>query len=29
MNPRKRLRELLAGTRYVVVPGAYDTLSAA
>src|SRR5688572_510568 len=28
MNPRKRLRELLAGTRYVVVPGAYDTLNA-
>ena len=28
MNPRKKLRELLAGTRYVVVPGAYDTLNA-
>src|SRR5687767_10230131 len=28
VNPRKRLRELVAGTRYVVVPGAYDTLSA-
>jgi 2,3-dimethylmalate lyase len=28
MNPRKKLRELLAATRYVVVPGAYDTLTA-
>src|SRR5687768_14498727 len=28
MNPRQRLRELIAGKRYVVVPGAYDTLTA-
>src|SRR5205807_3383618 len=28
MNPRKKLRELLAKPRYVVVPGAYDTLTA-
>jgi 2-methylisocitrate lyase-like PEP mutase family enzyme len=28
MNPRKRLRELLARPGYVVVPGAYDTLTA-
>ena len=28
MNPRKKLRELLARPGYIVVPGAYDTLSA-
>ena len=28
MNPRRRLRELLAKPGYVVVPGAYDTLTA-
>jgi 2-methylisocitrate lyase-like PEP mutase family enzyme len=28
MNPRKKLRALLAKPRYVVVPGAYDTLTA-
>src|SRR5438067_3294519 len=28
MNPRKKLRELLAKRGYVVVPGAYDTLTA-
>ena len=28
MNPRKKLRELLAKPGYVVVPGAYDTLTA-
>src|SRR5690606_24669580 len=28
MNPRKKLRELLARPGYVVVPGAYDTLTA-
>ena len=28
MNPRKRLRELIAATRYVIVPGAYDALNA-
>lgn len=28
MDPRKRLRELLAQPRYVIVPGAYDTLTA-
>ena len=28
MNPRKSLRQLIAGKRYVVVPGAYDTLTA-
>ena len=28
MNPRKKLRALLAGKGYVIVPGAYDTLTA-
>ena len=28
MNPRKKLRELLARKTYTVVPGAYDTLTA-
>ena len=28
MNPRKKLRQLLAGPAYVVTPGAYDTLTA-
>src|SRR5204862_1539653 len=28
MNPRKKLRELIARSGYVVVPGAYDTLTA-
>ena len=28
MNPRKKLRELIARHGYVVVPGAYDTLTA-
>lgn len=28
MNPRKALRELIAGTGYTMVPGAYDTLTA-
>ena len=28
MNPRKQLRQLLAGPGYVITPGAYDTLTA-
>ena len=28
MNPRKALRELIAGTGYTMVPGAHDTLTA-
>src|ERR1700674_4936779 len=28
INPRKKIRELIGGPRYVVVPGAYDTLTA-
>jgi 2-methylisocitrate lyase-like PEP mutase family enzyme len=28
MNPRKKLRELVNGKRYVIVPGAYDPLTA-
>jgi 2-methylisocitrate lyase-like PEP mutase family enzyme len=28
MSPRKALRELIAGTGYTMVPGAYDTLTA-
>lgn len=28
MNARKRMRELVDGTRYVIVPGAYDPLTA-
>jgi 2-methylisocitrate lyase-like PEP mutase family enzyme len=28
MNPRKQLRQLLAGPGYVIAPGAYDTLTA-
>jgi len=28
MNPRKKLRQLVNGKRYVVVPGAYDPLTA-
>jgi 2-methylisocitrate lyase-like PEP mutase family enzyme len=28
MNPRKKLRALLAHSGYAIVPGAYDTLSA-
>jgi hypothetical protein len=28
VNPRKKLRELLAGPQYCIVPGAYDTLTA-
>ena len=28
MNPRKKLREILARKTYTVVPGAYDTLTA-
>jgi 2-methylisocitrate lyase-like PEP mutase family enzyme len=28
MNPRKALRQLIAGTSYTMVPGAYDTLTA-
>src|SRR5690242_21817618 len=28
MNQRRTLRELIAGTSYTMVPGAYDTLTA-